>query len=151
MASTCCGLNYGDTQTKTLVDKTSKRMIGLRQLSFELTSESGVPPLDKKRRKLDAADLQLQNIEIEENREGNNQLPLVESAPEILTSATEVDQINPKFGMTSVCGRRREMEDMVSIHPSFCRRDLNFTGDLHFFGVFDGHGCSHVSSQQLIS
>ncbi|KAJ4959777.1 hypothetical protein NE237_019687 [Protea cynaroides] len=49
----------------------------------------------------------------------------------------------PKYGMTSVCGRRRDMEDAVAIHPSFCRRDSLFPLGLHFFGVYDGHGCSH--------
>ncbi|KAJ4970626.1 hypothetical protein NE237_003725 [Protea cynaroides] len=48
----------------------------------------------------------------------------------------------PKYGMTSVCGRRRDMEDAVAIHPSFCRQD---SSGLHFFGVYDGHGCSHVA------
>lgn len=46
----------------------------------------------------------------------------------------------PRFGVTSVCGRRREMEDTVSIRPDF----LPGTSKQHFFGVFDGHGCSHV-------
>jgi protein phosphatase 2C len=46
----------------------------------------------------------------------------------------------PRYGVTSVCGRRREMEDMVSIRPDF----LPGTSTQHFFGVFDGHGCSHV-------
>lgn len=46
----------------------------------------------------------------------------------------------PRYGVTSVCGRRREMEDAVSIRPDF----LPGTSNQHFFGVFDGHGCSHV-------
>jgi protein phosphatase 2C len=46
----------------------------------------------------------------------------------------------PRYGVTSVCGRRREMEDTVSIRPDF----LPGTSKQHFFGVFDGHGCSHV-------
>lgn len=50
----------------------------------------------------------------------------------------------PNFGMTSVCGRRRDMEDAVAIHPSFSRRSGRNSADLHFFGVYDGHGCSHV-------
>ncbi|XP_047332358.1 protein phosphatase 2C 37-like [Impatiens glandulifera] len=45
-----------------------------------------------------------------------------------------------RYGMTSVCGRRRDMEDEVAVHPSFSKRG-------HFFGVYDGHGCSHVSSK----
>lgn len=46
----------------------------------------------------------------------------------------------PGYGMTSMCGRRRDMEDAVSILPSFCPK-LGY----HFFAVFDGHGCSHVA------
>jgi len=48
----------------------------------------------------------------------------------------------PRYGVTSVCGRRREMEDTVSIRPDF----LPGTSKHHFFGVFDGHGCSHVAT-----
>lgn len=50
---------------------------------------------------------------------------------------------SPRYGVTSVCGRRRDMEDAVSIRPWFCREDGRIPA-LHFFGVFDGHGCSHV-------
>ncbi|KAL2559389.1 Protein-serine/threonine phosphatase [Forsythia ovata] len=32
----------------------------------------------------------------------------------------------PKFGMTSVCDWRRDMEDAVAIHPSFCGQNNNF-------------------------
>ena len=49
-------------------------------------------------------------------------------------------ELFPKFGVSSVCGRRREMEDAVAIHPSFLEDDA----DLHYFGVYDGNGCSHV-------
>lgn len=57
----------------------------------------------------------------------------------------------PKFGFASVCGRRRDMEDAVASHPSFCRGEndsASADGDaagLHYFGVYDGHGCSHVN------
>lgn len=44
-----------------------------------------------------------------------------------------------RYGVTSVCGRRRDMEDAVSIRPEFLPGH-------HFFGVFDGHGCSHVAT-----
>lgn len=56
----------------------------------------------------------------------------------------EVCNKYPKFGFVSVCGRRRDMEDAVAIYPSFCRRDREITTELHYFGVYDGHGCSHV-------
>ncbi|CAK9142161.1 unnamed protein product [Ilex paraguariensis] len=51
----------------------------------------------------------------------------------------------PKYGVASVCGRRRDMEDAVAIHPSFCRREHENTTESHYFGVYDGHGCSHVA------
>ncbi|KAI4384490.1 hypothetical protein MLD38_002640 [Melastoma candidum] len=47
----------------------------------------------------------------------------------------------PKFGLTSVCGRRRDMEDAVLVKPHMCGQSKGF----HFYGVFDGHGCSHVA------
>ncbi|KAL8089613.1 hypothetical protein AgCh_039184 [Apium graveolens] len=53
----------------------------------------------------------------------------------------------PKFGHSSICGRRRDMEDFVAIHPSFCGKDDNDSSEFHYFGVYDGHGCSHVSKR----
>lgn len=56
------------------------------------------------------------------------------------SSSTDEEEIEPSmYGETSVCGRRRDMEDAVSVRPEF-------PPDHHFFGVFDGHGCSHVSA-----
>ncbi|KAM0953363.1 putative protein-serine/threonine phosphatase [Dioscorea sansibarensis] len=49
-----------------------------------------------------------------------------------------------RYGMTAVCGRRREMEDVVSIQPEFLRGSLGHE-TYHFYGVFDGHGCSHAA------
>lgn len=43
-----------------------------------------------------------------------------------------------KHGAASVAGRRREMEDAVSAREAFV------VGS-DFYGVFDGHGCSHVA------
>lgn len=54
-------------------------------------------------------------------------------------------EVIPKFGFSSVCGRRRDMEDAVAVHPSLCLTDKKATDMLHFFGVYDGHGCSHVA------
>ncbi|KAG1365836.1 putative protein phosphatase 2C 24 [Cocos nucifera] len=50
----------------------------------------------------------------------------------------------PRYGMTTVRGRRREMEDAVSMRPDFLRR-CDLYDRHHFFGVYDGHGCSHVA------
>ncbi|ESQ51437.1 hypothetical protein EUTSA_v10017797mg [Eutrema salsugineum] len=57
--------------------------------------------------------------------------------------ATEVSK---RYGVSSVCGRRREMEDAVAIHPSFSSRK-NSEYSQHYFGVYDGHGCSHVAAR----
>nr|XP_043636797.1 probable protein phosphatase 2C 24 [Erigeron canadensis] len=57
-------------------------------------------------------------------------------------------QTLPKFGVASVCGRRRDMEDAVAIHPSFLTTDFDdHASNLHYFGVYDGHGCSHVATR----
>jgi protein phosphatase 2C len=50
----------------------------------------------------------------------------------------------PTYGVMSVCGRRRDMEDAVSARSGFLDGH-------HFFGVFDGHGCSHVSAASFRS
>ncbi|ESQ42456.1 hypothetical protein EUTSA_v10013567mg [Eutrema salsugineum] len=53
----------------------------------------------------------------------------------------------PKYGVASVCGRRREMEDAVAVHPFFFRQQTEYSSSSGFLycGVYDGHGCSHVA------
>ncbi|KFK27433.1 hypothetical protein AALP_AA8G381900 [Arabis alpina] len=53
----------------------------------------------------------------------------------------------PKYGVASVCGRRREMEDAVAVHPFFLRQQTEYSPPsvFHYYGVYDGHGCSHVA------
>ncbi|KVI09878.1 protein phosphatase 2C 37-like [Cynara cardunculus var. scolymus] len=55
------------------------------------------------------------------------------------------DEENSRFGLTVVCGRRRDLEDAVAVKPSFCKTSSQNCNDLHFYGVYDGHGCSHVA------
>ncbi|KAK9063232.1 hypothetical protein SSX86_017102 [Deinandra increscens subsp. villosa] len=57
-----------------------------------------------------------------------------------------VAETPPVYGMTSVIGRQREMEDEVSVRTSLCRPEINGFRPVHFFGVFDGHGGRHVSA-----
>lgn len=52
---------------------------------------------------------------------------------------------SPSYGVMSVCGRRRDMEDSFSIHPDILRCTSQTEDRYHFFGLFDGHGCSHVA------
>ncbi|XP_047956708.1 protein phosphatase 2C 37-like [Salvia hispanica] len=102
----------------------SRGRMEIRRINFDLSdSAMARPPLGKRRR--DAA-VRSSDLEVKRSRR------------------TEC----PRYGVTSVCGRRRDMEDSVAIRPSFCGEDGDGDvrgGDLHFFGVFDGHGCSHVS------
>lgn len=65
---------------------------------------------------------------------------------ETVRGNVEVSGESPRYGVSSVCGRRREMEDAVAIHPSFSSRK-NSEYPQHYFGVYDGHGCSHVRSR----
>lgn len=63
------------------------------------------------------------------------------------TSLLNIQAFNvvPKFGVASVCGRRRDMEDAVAVHPSFIRPENDADPEFHYFAVYDGHGCSHVA------
>ncbi|OAY61169.1 hypothetical protein MANES_01G168600v8 [Manihot esculenta] len=62
-------------------------------------------------------------------------------SPSLLLSPIDLDSY-PRYGIASVRGARRHMEDAVAIYPSFCSNDRT---ELHYFGVYDGHGCSHVA------
>lgn len=119
-----------ETQTATPVEAGSKsrgRMEVHHRLNFDLADTAVVPPPMRKRRRRVEAVVRSSNDEVSD---GEKRLKSHEC---------------PRFGVTSVCGRRRDMEDAVAIRPSFCGRDSDVPGGLHFFGVFDGHGCSHVS------
>lgn len=67
------------------------------------------------------------------------------SCPDAGSAAASQDPDRcPRYGFSSVCGRRREMEDAVSVRPDFLPGSTGTRS--HFFGVFDGHGCSHVAT-----
>ncbi|CAH2060159.1 unnamed protein product [Thlaspi arvense] len=63
-----------------------------------------------------------------------------------VSGESPMTEVSPRYGVSSVCGRRREMEDTVAIHPSFSSRK-NSEYPQHYFGVYDGHGCSHVAAR----
>ncbi|XP_071732677.1 probable protein phosphatase 2C 75 isoform X2 [Rutidosis leptorrhynchoides] len=52
----------------------------------------------------------------------------------------------PEYGVMSVIGRQREMEDEVFVTTNLCRPEVNGFRPVHFFAVFDGHGGRHVSA-----
>lgn len=77
-----------------------------------------------------------------------------------IKSVYELDCV-PLWGSVSVCGKRPEMEDALMVVPNFMKIPIKmFVGDhmvdgisqtlshltSHFFGVYDGHGGSQVSS-----
>ncbi|KAE8718039.1 Protein phosphatase 2C 37 [Hibiscus syriacus] len=157
MAGVCCGV-IAEIESAAAVEQTARssrrRRMDLRPCKL-VTDASVLPPLENGRKcqKLDL-DLVLQvsrdfdnaienseSIHLNEYREINDGF----NSNGTVELETETEQ--PKYGLTSVCGRRRDMEDAVSIHPSFCKLsfEAEISSDIHFFGVFDGHGCSHVA------
>ncbi|XP_059628097.1 protein phosphatase 2C 37-like [Cornus florida] len=159
MAGMCCGV-ISDTETSTPVVEASSRKARRRRMEihqFKFVADVPVPPPKncRKRQKLEVfvppapsreCENAVQNCntkgkEVVENGEYSETTSLNLSTPPTpsVTNEREVVPVCPKFGMKSVCGRRRDMEDAVAIHPSFSSRNF------HFFGVYDGHGCSHVA------
>ncbi|KAH6769192.1 protein phosphatase 2CA [Perilla frutescens var. frutescens] len=174
MAGMCCEVNLAETETSATVEPSSRsarrRRMEIHQFNFVPTDSAVAPPLEtrgkRKRQKFDAVVPVLQpprkcgkaarSCE-EDDEKINSHLP-GEVEPEkkqlrlpaaTTTPGSELDVARdcPKFGMTSVCGRRRDMEDAVAIHTSFAGANPNFPSGMHFFGVYDGHGCSHVATR----
>ncbi|KAG7576838.1 PPM-type phosphatase domain [Arabidopsis thaliana x Arabidopsis arenosa] len=152
MAGICCGV-VGETEPAAPVDSTSRASLRRRLdllPSIKIVADSAVaPPLEncRKRQKRETVLSTLPgNLDLESNVRSVNKK--VKSAVTNSNSVTEAESCFfsdvPKIGTTSVCGRRRDMEDAVSIHPSFLQRNSE---NLHFYGVFDGHGCSHVAEK----
>ncbi|KAL2520926.1 Protein phosphatase 2C 37 [Forsythia ovata] len=175
MAGMCYGLNIGETGTTAPVEPSSKsarrRRMELHHFKFVPNDAAVAPPLEngrRKRRKLQAVVPGLPPREctnavdnyfgINKTGQGNQlsgkedpeaKFLSLSASPSSSRIEAEADVVreSPKFGMTSVCGRRRDMEDAVAIHPSFCGQNDNFPSGLHFFGLYDGHGCSHVATK----
>lgn len=117
---------------------------------FKLLAADVAPENGRKRQKVEevvrasefenAVDISVMSIgQLAENGELETK-PISQIEP---IEVVQDQEYGPKFGMTSVCGRRRDMEDAVAIHPSFCRNRRK-SGDPNFYGVYDGHGCSLV-------
>lgn len=160
MAEICCGV-VGESDVSSPCDSSSRaarrRRMEIRRFKFVTgvaPSEQSIEENNPKRQKLqvDDAAMSLSGRECENAVENCESLS-AELAEEVLGSSTGSHHprpLNPKgdagvylkYGVASVCGRRRDMEDAVAIHPSFSRRDEDC--ELHYFGVYDGHGCSHV-------
>ncbi|KAK1377998.1 Protein-serine/threonine phosphatase [Heracleum sosnowskyi] len=137
MASVCFG---GETKTSTPVEPSSKaarkRRMEIHQFNIVPADVAVMSPdIGRKSQKREASCLDSTPHESEVDDLHQN---VFESDSEGSKPGPAIKSEGPKFGLTSVCGQRRDMEDAVAIHPSF-------SGGSHFYGVYDGHGCSHVA------
>ncbi|MBA0751326.1 hypothetical protein Gogos_000257, partial [Gossypium gossypioides] len=158
MAGTYCGV-VGESEAAAATVEPKLRASRRRRLElrpFKIVADAAVqPPLenDRKRHKLDR-DLFLPEssrdcdnaVQNSKDHGFKNECLFSNGTVKLMNEKSmEDEKERPKFGMASVCGRRRDMEDAVSIHPSFCKQSsqVQISSDIHFFGVFDGHGCTH--------
>lgn len=145
MAGMCCGV-VGETKTpstSTVEPQSRRRRMEIQQLKLFAAAASNmvVPENKSKRRK------------VIENSVRSNKLKQEEAdCSGASDSSSEVfDKKSSRFGLTVVCGRRRDLEDAVAVKPSFCKTNTSDSDDLHFYGVYDGHGCSHVRYYPIIN
>ncbi|KVI06988.1 protein phosphatase 2C 37-like [Cynara cardunculus var. scolymus] len=168
MAGMCCGV-VGETETPSTVEPSGgrqarRRRVDIHQLKF-LASDvvAPLPGSGRKRRKVESLEMIGNNVDAkalttplecekvvqpchmklkEEGHLGSSsETETVLNPCKLLSETvgeTVRDEESSRFGITTVCGRRRDMEDAVAVKPSF-------SSDLHFYGVYDGHGCSHVA------
>ncbi|KAL2317189.1 hypothetical protein Fmac_031065 [Flemingia macrophylla] len=141
MAGICCGVVGEAGETPSPMEPTSRPSArrSIDRLPLKYIADVAVPPPEssRKRQKLDlsASPRECQNAVQSSQSKADSPSKI----PTLLNNSSEC----PRYGVTSVCGRRRDMEDAVSVHPSFSARDEK---RFHFFAVFDGHGCSHVAT-----
>ena len=172
MAGMCCGV-VGETETPSTVEPSGarqarRRRMDIHQLKFLAAAASDVvaplPGSGRKRRKVESLEtignsvdakalttpLECEKVvppchmkklkedgHLGSSSETETVLNRCKSSSETVGETILVEE-SSRFGVTTVCGRRRDMEDAVAVKPSF-------SSDLHFYGVYDGHGCSHVT------
>ncbi|KAJ9539904.1 hypothetical protein OSB04_026410 [Centaurea solstitialis] len=167
MAGMCCGVvGETNTQPSSTVEHSGGRQgrrrprMEIQQLKFLAAAASDVVmPLqesssssNRKRIKVESSREMIQpcdlKVEVEEVGPSGDrsETKCLNSCGDSLESEKEVfDDESSRFGLTVVCGRRRDLEDAVAVKPSFCKTSSRSCNDLHFYGVYDGHGCSHVA------
>lgn len=162
MADICCGVvNEGSQSTSgspcesSLSRAARRRRLQIRRFKVSAASDEEGEQNKQKRRRVDQ-EAELPSCSgdgADENRFTISELQetnLSHSIPRMLLSGSPIttppQKADPKFGVVSVRGGRREMEDAVAIHPRFCpEQHENKAVGSHYFGVYDGHGCSHVA------
>ncbi|KAK7379300.1 hypothetical protein VNO80_04757 [Phaseolus coccineus] len=151
MAGICCRVvGEGDTPTPLDSSRPSTTRRTMDVVPFKYMADMTVPESSRKRPKLDlnGTDDQLQNdLESSGTKVMKKDSQFVKEDDEDVSDIKSLsdddsseDEECPKYGVTSVCGRRRDMEDSVALRPFFS------LDGFHYFGVFDGHGCSHVAT-----
>ncbi|XP_050211095.1 protein phosphatase 2C 37-like [Mercurialis annua] len=160
MAGICCGV-VGEGDSATGVAETSSRASRRRRLDlrpFKMVADLAVQPPSENNNKRQKVELVTRNNTVVPPLESSSRGRDCNNDDERSNKKSNADKKNkecldlnresvnknlesetPKFGTTSVCGRRRDMEDAVSIQTSLTGPKTSF------FGVFDGHGCSHVA------
>ncbi|KAL8210702.1 hypothetical protein R6Q57_005139 [Mikania cordata] len=143
MAGMCCGV-VGETNTPSTGESSGRRRrMKIEQLKLMATAASNMvmPEINKKRRKvgtvLELVEIGAQSTDVKPEEVG--------SSSTVSVTLSESVGENSRFGLTVVCGRRRDLEDAVAVKPAFCKTRSPNSNDLHFYGVYDGHGCSHVA------
>lgn len=151
MAGMCCGIKVGENEPGSPVEPSTRtarrRRMELRQIKIisDIAESTRM-----KRRKVEDQDERDDELKLFQARECENASVDDFMMSKISDVPVKVEDV-PKFGVTSVCGRRRDMEDSVTVRPSFCSSNNNNNGGFHFYGVYDGHGCSHVIINQSIN
>ena len=159
MAEICCGVvSDGETSTQCQPSSRVARRRRMELRRFKFVAEMSLSQTEngpKRKKKLEAAFPYPDSCSWKCGSEGGGSCSQSEHGPPekehrqmSLSFSSDTETVNdyPKFGLASVCGRRRDMEDAVSAYPSFLQQhdhDQNTNGS-HYFGVYDGHGCSHV-------
>ncbi|TYI25346.1 hypothetical protein ES332_A05G044000v1 [Gossypium tomentosum] len=169
-----------DSSCSLSVASETSSLCGEDFLGFDATSEVGTPSTMDNEKSICSVDIIAKatndplavavNLE-EEIGDGSEQKPsavvlqwALEKEPNTTApvgrSVFEVEYV-PLWGVTSICGRRPEMEDAVAIVPRFLKVPIQFLiGDrvvdglsrdfvhqtAHFFGVYDGHGGSQLQT-----
>ncbi|KAL8241080.1 hypothetical protein R6Q59_014435 [Mikania micrantha] len=143
MAGMCCGV-VGETNTPSTGESSGRRRrMEIEQLKLMATAASNMvmPEINNKRRKvgtvLGLGEIGGQSTDVKPEEVG--------SSSTVSVTLSESVGENSRFGLTVVCGRRRDLEDAVAVKPAFCKTRSPNSNDLHFYGVYDGHGCSHVA------
>lgn len=123
-----------------------------------LSSRINSPNLNVKESSSSSADKVVADVSAGEEINGSDEFGTRSTEKKMMISRTESRSLFefksvPLYGVTSICGRRPEMEDAVSTIPRFLQSSTNSLLDgrfnplstAHFFGVYDGHGGSQVN------